>query len=83
MNRKQLVIYRKTNFAEQKYKREIERVKKVKDILFDRITISENSTQRKEYVDYLRRFDQLINNLEAIYKKKDSTIPYMRQDIER
>lgn len=83
LNRKQLVIYRKTNFVENKYKTEIERVKKIKDLLFDKITILESSIERKECVDYLKKYEELTSNLETIYRKKDSTIPYTREDIER
>lgn len=83
LNRKQLVIYRKTNFVEEMYKIEIERVKKIKDFLFDRITISKSSLERGKCVDYLKKFEQLTSNLETVYKKKNSTVPYAREDIER
>jgi len=80
LNRRQLVVYRKVNFADDKYKLEIERVKKIKETLFQKISATDNI---QECVDYLRKYELILNNLEETYRKKDSTMPYTRADITR
>ncbi len=80
LNRRQLVVYRKVNFADNKYKLEIERVKKIKETLFQKISATDNI---QECVDYLRKYELILNNLEETYRKKDSTMPYTRADITR
>lgn len=78
LNRKQLVIYRKTNFVKDKYTLEIERSKRFKEILFKKISAESDI---HNCISYLRRYENILPNLETVYRKKESTIPYTREDI--
>lgn len=80
LNRRQLVVYRKVNFADDKYKIEFERVKKLKESLFKKISATDSI---QECVNFLRKYESILNNLEEVYRKKNSTMPYTRTDISR
>ncbi|UKB79560.1 HNH endonuclease [Chryseobacterium sp. MEBOG07] len=67
LNRRQLIVYRKSNFVEEKYRTEIERAGQIKELLFRKIEQQKNPTQ---CVGYLRKFEEILNRLQSVYRKK-------------
>lgn len=78
LNRPQLLIDRKENYAEIKYQNVISNVNEQKDLLF---TMIEKVNQGA--LALLKELDILIRGLEKIYHEKIKTIPYTNNQTKK